>query len=166
MLWHAKVMWKRGWILKPSPREGVSSTLGVGAIIQDNGEIDENVADSIIGGSWNKRLASGVFCDKVTPKVESNLKHCCMGRSVVASQDSHVQKMKIVEMRMLRWMGGWAYLREIWSKWRYLEKSGSGLHVGQDAGGKAEMAKSMSRGVPQDTLVRMYERLMLRLEER
>ncbi|XP_070039662.1 uncharacterized protein [Nicotiana tomentosiformis] len=65
----------------------------LGSIIQGNREIDEDVAHRI-GVGWMKwRLASGVLYDKNVPprlKVKNSL----------------IQKMKVAEMRMLRWMCG------------------------------------------------------------
>ncbi|XP_070012807.1 uncharacterized protein [Nicotiana sylvestris] len=83
------------------------------SIIPGNGEIDEDVKHRI-GAGWMKwRLASGVLCDKnVLPKLNGKfyrvvvrpiLLYVAKCRPVKCS---HAQKMKVVEMRILRWMCG------------------------------------------------------------
>ncbi|XP_070055544.1 uncharacterized protein [Nicotiana tomentosiformis] len=85
----------------------------LGSIIQGKGEIDEDVTHRI-GAEWMRwRLFSGVLCDKSVPlrlkgkfnrvMVRPNMLYgveCCPVKK------SHVQKMKVAEMRMLRWMCG------------------------------------------------------------
>uniref|UniRef100_A0A1S3YG52 Reverse transcriptase domain-containing protein n=1 Tax=Nicotiana tabacum TaxID=4097 RepID=A0A1S3YG52_TOBAC len=93
------------------PRRGSFKYLG--SIIQGDGEIDEDVTHCI-GARWmNWRLVSGLLCDENVP-----LKHKGKFYKVVVRPtmlygvecwlvtNSHVQKMKVAEMRMLRWMCG------------------------------------------------------------
>ncbi|KAF3635814.1 putative pre-mRNA-processing factor 6-like [Capsicum annuum] len=81
--------------------------------IQGNEEIDEDVSMRI-GAGWMKwRLASGVLCDK---KVPLKLKGKFYRRAVRPAmfygsecwpvKHSHIQKLKVAEMRMLCWMCG------------------------------------------------------------
>ncbi|KAG5614261.1 hypothetical protein H5410_014085 [Solanum commersonii] len=68
-----------------------------GTIIQDNRKIDEEVKHRI-GAGWLKwRLASGVAV--VKPTLLYGVE-CCLVKN------SSVQKMKVAEMRMLRWICG------------------------------------------------------------
>ncbi|XP_060210151.1 uncharacterized protein LOC132637024 [Lycium barbarum] len=85
----------------------------LGSIIQGNGEIDDDVTHRI-GAGWMKwRLASGVLCDKkVPPKLKGKFYKVVVrptmfyGAKCWPVNKSHVQKMKVAEMRMLRWMCG------------------------------------------------------------
>ncbi|KAG5604823.1 hypothetical protein H5410_026315 [Solanum commersonii] len=85
----------------------------LGSVIQDSGDIDEDVTHRI-GVAWMKwRLASGVLCDK---KIPSRLKGkfyrvvvrpaLLYGAECWPVKNAHVQKMHVAEMRMLRWMCG------------------------------------------------------------
>ncbi|KAF3625101.1 hypothetical protein FXO37_31045 [Capsicum annuum] len=84
----------------------------LGYMIQGNGEIDEDVTHRIVA-RWRKwRIASGVLCDKkVPPKLKGkfiewrSIYSRCMEWSVGQSR-THIQKLKVAEMRMLRWMCG------------------------------------------------------------
>ncbi|KAF3668340.1 hypothetical protein FXO38_08141 [Capsicum annuum] len=84
----------------------------LGYMIQGNGEIDEDVTHRIVV-RWRKwRIASGVLCDKkVPPKLKGkfiewrSVRSRCMEWSVGQSR-THIQKLKVAEMRMLRWMCG------------------------------------------------------------
>ncbi|XP_070014490.1 uncharacterized protein [Nicotiana sylvestris] len=72
----------------------------LGSIIQGDGEINRDVTHRI-GVEWMKwRLAFGVLCDK---NVSQKLK----------VKNSHIQKIKVAEMRMLRWMCGHTRLDKI-----------------------------------------------------
>ncbi|KAF3636900.1 1-aminocyclopropane-1-carboxylate oxidase -like protein 1 [Capsicum annuum] len=81
--------------------------------IQGNGEIDEDDTHHI-GAGWMKwRLSSGVLCDnKVPPKLKGNLYrlavHSIMlyGAEYWPVKNSHIKKLKVTEIRMLRWMCG------------------------------------------------------------
>ncbi|XP_070042497.1 uncharacterized protein [Nicotiana tomentosiformis] len=85
----------------------------LGFIIQSNGEIDEDVAHRI-GAGWMKwRLASGVLCDRNVPLRLKGKFYRVMVRPAMLYgaeywpvKNSHAQKMKVAEMRMLRWMCG------------------------------------------------------------
>ncbi|KAF3612549.1 Bifunctional D-cysteine desulfhydrase/1-aminocyclopropane-1-carboxylate deaminase, mitochondrial [Capsicum annuum] len=78
-----------------------------------DGEIDEDVTHRIWAGWLKWRLASGVLCDK---KVLLNLKGkfyrvavrlaMLYGAECWPVKNSHIQKLKVAEMRMLRWMCG------------------------------------------------------------
>ena len=82
-------------------------------MIQGNGEIDEDVSHRI-GAEWMKwKLASGVLCDKkVSPKLKGKFYRVAVrpamlyGAECWPVKNSHIQKMKVAEMRMLRWMCG------------------------------------------------------------
>ncbi|KAG5575700.1 hypothetical protein H5410_055834 [Solanum commersonii] len=85
----------------------------LGSVIQGSGDIDDDVTHRI-GVAWMKwRLASGVLCDKKIPSrligkfyrvvVRPALLY---GAECWPVKNAHVQKMHIVEMRMLRWMCG------------------------------------------------------------
>ncbi|KAF3638194.1 putative pre-mRNA-processing factor 6-like [Capsicum annuum] len=85
----------------------------LGFVIQSNGEIDEDVSHRI-GAGWMKwKLASGVLCDKkVPPKLKGKFYRVVVrpallyGAECWPVKNSHIQKMKVAEMRMLRWMCG------------------------------------------------------------
>ncbi|KAF3657800.1 Telomere repeat-binding factor 1 [Capsicum annuum] len=85
----------------------------LGFIIQGNGEIDEDVTYRI-GAGWLKwRLTSGVLCDKKVPSKLTGKFYKVAVRSAMlygaecwSLKDSHIQKLKVVEIRMLRWMCG------------------------------------------------------------
>ncbi|KAM3382190.1 hypothetical protein P3S68_007763 [Capsicum galapagoense] len=85
----------------------------LGSVIQSNGEIDEDVSHCI-GAGWMKwKLASGVLCDKkVPPKLKGKFYRAVVrpamlyGAECWPVKNSHIQKMRVAEMRMLRWMCG------------------------------------------------------------
>ncbi|KAM3340130.1 hypothetical protein P3S68_030000 [Capsicum galapagoense] len=85
----------------------------LGSMIQGNSEIDEDVSHRI-GVGWMKwKLASGVLCDKkVPPKLKIKFYRVAVrlvmlyGAKRWLIKNSHIQKMKVIEMRMLRWMCG------------------------------------------------------------
>ncbi|XP_019255021.1 PREDICTED: uncharacterized protein LOC109233592 [Nicotiana attenuata] len=85
----------------------------LGYIIQGNGEIDKDVTHRI-GARWMRwRLASGVLCDKnVPPGLKGKFYKVVVRPTMLYGAEcwpvkkSHVQKIKVVEMRMLRWMCG------------------------------------------------------------
>ncbi|KAF3661139.1 putative pre-mRNA-processing factor 6-like [Capsicum annuum] len=78
-----------------------------------NGEIDEDVSHRI-GAGWTKwRLASGILCDKKVPlKVKGKFYRAAVRSAMLYGaeywpvKNSHIQKLKVAEMRMLRWMCG------------------------------------------------------------
>ncbi|XP_019256336.1 PREDICTED: uncharacterized protein LOC109234728 [Nicotiana attenuata] len=83
------------------------------SIIQGNEEIDDEVS-YCIGAGWMKwRLASGVLCDKnVPPRLKGKFYRVVVrptmlyGAECWPVKNSHVQRMKVVEMKILRWMCG------------------------------------------------------------
>ncbi|KAF3615267.1 hypothetical protein FXO38_35214 [Capsicum annuum] len=85
----------------------------LGSMIQGNGEIDEDVSHRI-GGGWMKwKLASRVLCDKKLPlKLKGKFYRVAVRPAMQYStecwpvKNSHIQKVKMEEMRMLRWMCG------------------------------------------------------------
>nr|XP_016448241.1 PREDICTED: uncharacterized protein LOC107773323 [Nicotiana tabacum] len=84
-----------------------------GSIIQGNGEIDEDVTHCI-GEGWMKwRLASGVLCyKKVPPKLKGIFYRAVVRPAMLYVAEcwpvkiAHIQKMKVEEMMILRWMCG------------------------------------------------------------
>ncbi|KAF3653053.1 2-oxoisovalerate dehydrogenase subunit beta, mitochondrial [Capsicum annuum] len=83
----------------------------LGSMIQVNGEIDEDVTHRIREGWLKWRLASGVLCDKkVPPKLKGKFYRVAVrpamlyGAECWPVKNSHVQKLKVAEMRMLRWI--------------------------------------------------------------
>ncbi|KAL3372890.1 hypothetical protein AABB24_005089 [Solanum stoloniferum] len=85
----------------------------LGAVIQRSGDIDDDVTHRI-GVAWMKwRLASGVLCDKkVPPKLKGKFYRVVVRPALLYEaecwpvKNSHVQKLHVAEMRMLRWMSG------------------------------------------------------------
>ncbi|KAF3679211.1 putative pre-mRNA-processing factor 6-like [Capsicum annuum] len=85
----------------------------LGSLIQGNGEIDKDVSHRI-GAGWMKwKLASGVLCDKkVPPKLKGKFYRVAVRPAMLYGaegwpvKNSHIQKLKLAEMRMLRWMCG------------------------------------------------------------
>ena len=80
------------------------------SIIQSSGDIDDDVTHRI-GVAWTKwRLASRVLCDKkIPPKLKGKFYRLVVRPSLLYGvecwpiKNAHVQKMHVVEMRMLRW---------------------------------------------------------------
>nr|XP_018634600.1 uncharacterized protein LOC108949236 [Nicotiana tomentosiformis] len=90
------------------------------SIIQGDGEIDEDVTHRIGVGRMKWGLASGVLFDKkVPPKLKGKFYRAVVrpamlyGAECWAAKNSHTQKMKVAEMRMLRWMCGHTRLDKI-----------------------------------------------------
>ncbi|XP_070010815.1 uncharacterized protein [Nicotiana sylvestris] len=85
----------------------------LGSVIHGEREIDEDVTPRI-GVGWMKwRLASGVLCDKNVPTILKGKFYKAIVRPAMINgakcwpvKNSHIQKIKVVEMRMLRWMCG------------------------------------------------------------
>ncbi|WMV15276.1 hypothetical protein MTR67_008661 [Solanum verrucosum] len=85
----------------------------LGAVIQGSGDIDDDVKHRI-GVAWMKwRNASGVLCDKkIPPRLKGKFYRVVVrpallyGAECWPAKNSHVQKMQVAEMRMLRWMCG------------------------------------------------------------
>ncbi|XP_059294489.1 uncharacterized protein LOC132047464 [Lycium ferocissimum] len=85
----------------------------LGAMIQDNGEIDEDVTYRLGAGWLRWRFASGVLCHKkVPPKLKGKFYRVVVRPALLYGlecwqvKNSYVQEMKVAEMRMLRWMCG------------------------------------------------------------
>ncbi|KAF3650426.1 Mitochondrial arginine transporter BAC1 [Capsicum annuum] len=85
----------------------------LGCMIQGNGGVDEDVSHRI-GAGWMKwRLASGILCDKKVPlKLKGKFYRAAVrpamlyGAECWPVKSSHVQRLKVAEMRMLHWMCG------------------------------------------------------------
>ncbi|XP_060182744.1 uncharacterized protein LOC132612646 [Lycium barbarum] len=85
----------------------------LGSIIQGNGEIDDDVTHRI-GAGWMKwKLSSEVLCDKKVPPILKGKFYKVVVRPTMLYETecwpvkkAHAQKMKVAEMRMLRWMCG------------------------------------------------------------
>ncbi|XP_070013916.1 uncharacterized protein [Nicotiana sylvestris] len=105
------------------------------SIIHGDGEIDEDITHRI-GTEWMKwRLASGVLCDKKVPlKLKAKFYRMVVIPTMLYGAEcwpvkiAHVQKMKAIKVRMLRWMRGYTKLdmgmtpiedkmREAWLRW-------------------------------------------------
>ncbi|KAF3628949.1 putative prolyl 4-hydroxylase 3 [Capsicum annuum] len=78
-----------------------------------NGEIDEDVSHRIEAGWMKWRLASGILCDKKVPlKLKGKFYRVAVRPAMLygvecwSVKTSHIQKLKVAEMRMLRWMCG------------------------------------------------------------
>ncbi|OIT40319.1 exocyst complex component sec6 [Nicotiana attenuata] len=87
---------------------------------EGDGEIDGDVTHRIGAGWWKWRLASGVLCDKKVPqKLKGKFYRVVVrpamlyGAECWPVKNSHVQRMKVAEMRMLRWMCGLTRLDKI-----------------------------------------------------
>jgi len=85
----------------------------LGTIIQSNRKIDEDITHRISAGWIVRRLASRVLCDKkVPPKIKGQFYRVMVrpamlyGAKCWPVKNSHAQKLKVVEMRMLSWMCG------------------------------------------------------------
>ncbi|XP_016438920.1 uncharacterized protein LOC107764847 [Nicotiana tabacum] len=87
---------------------------------EGNREIDEDVTYRI-GEGWMKwRLASGILYDKKVPsKLEGKFYRAVArpamlyGAECWPIKNSHIEKMKVAEIRMLRWMYGLTRLDKI-----------------------------------------------------
>ncbi|OIT39959.1 histone deacetylase 14 [Nicotiana attenuata] len=85
----------------------------LGSMIQGDREINEDVTHRI-GAGWMKwRLASGVLCDKKVPPILKGKFYRAVVRLAMLYgaecwpvKNSHIQRMKVAVMRMLRWMCG------------------------------------------------------------
>nr|XP_009802177.1 PREDICTED: uncharacterized protein LOC104247782 [Nicotiana sylvestris] len=85
----------------------------LGSIIQGNGKIDEDITHRIGAGWMRWRLSSGVLCDKnVPPRLKGKFYRVVVRPAMLYEVEcwpvkkSHVHKMRVAEMRMLRWMCG------------------------------------------------------------
>ena len=85
----------------------------LGSIIQQDGEIDNDVSHRIQAGWYKWRKATGVICDRKVPnKVKGKFYRTAIrpamlyGSECWAVKGQHEHKMEVAEMRMLRWMCG------------------------------------------------------------
>ncbi|XP_070046155.1 uncharacterized protein [Nicotiana tomentosiformis] len=85
----------------------------LGSVIQGDGEINEDVTHRIGMGVMKWRLASGVLYEKKMPPLLKDKFYRAVIRPAIVYvveywpvNISHIQKMKVVEMSMLRWMCG------------------------------------------------------------
>lgn len=105
------LMWLLSLILILSISEIAYKYLG--SMIQENGEIDEDVTHRI-GVGWMKwRLASTILCDKkVPPKLKGKFYRVVVRPALLYGAEcwpvkkAHIRKIKVAEMRVLRWMCG------------------------------------------------------------
>jgi hypothetical protein len=96
----------------------------LGALVQDDGNIDEDVANRIKVG-WSKwRQASGVLCDKrCYPAIKGAVYKAMVrpalmfGAECWATKEEDMRKLEVAEMRMLRWMGGFTRMDKIRNEW-------------------------------------------------
>ena len=92
----------------------------LGSIIHENGEIDEDINQRIKIG-WQKwKKASGVLCNKRIPlKLKGRVYRMVVrptllyGAKCWPIKRSHLQRMKVVEMRMIHWICGHKRLDKI-----------------------------------------------------
>ncbi|XP_070057641.1 uncharacterized protein [Nicotiana tomentosiformis] len=87
---------------------------------EGDGEIDEDVTHRIGVGCLKWKLTSGVLYDKnVPPKLKGKFYRVVVRPTMLYGAEcwpvkiAHVQKMKVAEMRMLRWMCGHTRLDRI-----------------------------------------------------
>ena len=85
----------------------------LGSIIQENGDIQEDVTHRINAGWMKWRAASGVLCDRRIPlKLKGKFYRTAVrpamlyGAECWAVKREQMHKMSVAEMRMLRWMCG------------------------------------------------------------
>ncbi|XP_070013241.1 uncharacterized protein [Nicotiana sylvestris] len=92
----------------------------LGSVIKGDVEIDEDVTYRI-GVGWMKwRLASGVLCDKKVPPLLKGKFYRVVVRPAMlygaecwAVKNSHTQKLKVEEIKMLKWMCGHTRMNKI-----------------------------------------------------
>ena len=92
----------------------------LGSILQRDGRIDEDVRHRI-QARWSKwRSATRVLCDrKVSEKLKGKFYRTAIrpamlyGTECWATKHEHEQKMKVAEMRMLRWICGHSRMDKI-----------------------------------------------------
>jgi len=92
----------------------------LGSIIQENGEIDEDINHRIKVG-WQKwRNASGVLCDRRIPlRLKGRLYRMVIRPALLygvecwSIKKSHIQRMKVAEIRIIHWVCGLTRLDKI-----------------------------------------------------
>ena len=92
----------------------------LGSIIQNEGEIEDDVTHRIKAGWLRWRAATGVLCDKKVPlKLKGKFYRAAIrpamlyGSECWAVKKAHERKLKAAEMRMLRWACGRTMLDRI-----------------------------------------------------
>ena len=92
----------------------------LGSIIEENGDIEEDVSHRIRAG-WQKwRKTSGVLCDKKIPfRLKGRVYRMVVRLALLYGAEcwpikkTQVQRLMVVEMRMIRWMCGYTRLIEL-----------------------------------------------------
>ena len=92
----------------------------LGSIIQENGEIDEDINHRIKVG-WQKwKNASGVLCYRRIPlRLKGRVYRMVVRPALLYGEEcwpikrSHIQRMRVVKMRMIRWICGYTRLDRI-----------------------------------------------------
>ena len=95
----------------------------LGSIIQENGEIDEDINHRIKVG-WQKwKNASGVLCDRKIPlRLKGKIYRMVVRPALLYGAEcwpikkAQVQRMRVAEMRMIRWICGHTRLDRIRKK--------------------------------------------------
>jgi len=92
----------------------------LGSIIQENGEIDENINKRIKVGWLKWKNALGVLCNRRIPiKLKGRVYHIVVRPALLYRAEcwpikrSHVQRMRVAEMRMICWICGHTRLDKI-----------------------------------------------------
>ena len=85
----------------------------LGSMLQRDGDIDANVSHRIKAGWIKWRQASVIVCDKRVPqKLKGKFYRTAIrpamlyGAECWPTKIPHVQQLSVIEMRMLRWIGG------------------------------------------------------------
>ncbi|PKA63692.1 hypothetical protein AXF42_Ash016976 [Apostasia shenzhenica] len=99
----------------------------LGSIIQNDGEIDNDVISRIQAGWVKWRNASGVLCDrKISSKIKGKFYKTVVRPAMIygaecwPAKKKHTNKINVAEMRMLRWMCG--YTRKDRMRNEYIRK--------------------------------------------
>ena len=98
----------------------VSKFKYLGSFIQSDGELDSDVAHCIQAGWCRWRAATGILCDKRFPaRLKGKFYRVVVrpamlyGTDCWAIKKTQARKLKVAEMRMLRWMCGHTRLDKI-----------------------------------------------------
>ena len=85
----------------------------LGSMLQNDGEIDEDVRHRISSGWLKWRQASSVLCDRRVPQrlkgkfYRTTIRPAMLyGAECWLTKRRHVQQLSVAEMRMLRWFCG------------------------------------------------------------
>jgi len=92
----------------------------LGSIIQQNGDVDEDINRHIRVG-WQKwKAASGVLCDKRVPlSLKGKVYRMVVRPAVLHGSEcrplkkTQVQRLTVAEMRMVRWMCGFTRMDRV-----------------------------------------------------